>query len=85
MNFNFITLTKLKHRRIWIFTASLGVLLLLIFNRYHAHQLPQSEGVWVEASKAKIGNIPVEVRAVGTLVAENQIEHHGKGYARQHR
>lgn len=64
-----------KPKRLWLSILIAALLLVSIssYKRYHARQLPPVEAVWVEAEKVKHGNIPVEVHAVGSLVAEHQI------------
>ncbi len=63
----------IKSKRLWVLAGVLFVLSFFILNRYQTHRLPQPEAAWVEAQTVKRGPIPVEVHAVGSLVAEHQI------------
>ncbi len=66
----------MRRKRLWISLPVILVALLLTvfgYNRYQVRHFPLNEGVWVEAEKVKRGNIPVEVNAVGSLVAERQV------------
>lgn len=73
MKLNFTIISKAKQYRFWLLIMGLGLLLYFIRGHFLIGQLPQSEGIWVEAAQVKRGSIPVEVHAVGTLIAENQI------------
>lgn len=73
MNLKFITFKKPKHHLVWILVLSAIALTVFIYKHYQVHRAPQNEGTWVEAAQVKRGNIPVEVHALGSLVAEHQI------------
>src|SRR5689334_4819077 len=71
---NLLALLRPKRLRVWIPVVVVAfILTVLSYNRFHIRHLPLSESVWVEAEKVKRGNIPVEVHAVGSLVAERQV------------
>jgi len=71
MNLYFITINKPKLLGIGLVVVF--ILAILIYSRYPIHRPPQTETVWVEAETVKRGNIPVEVYAMGSLVAEHQV------------
>jgi membrane fusion protein (multidrug efflux system) len=73
MNFNLLAIKKPKRHLAWIFALSLLTLTPFVYRHFHSSSLPQTEGVWVEAEEVKRGAIPIEIHAVGSLVAERQI------------
>lgn len=66
----------IKSKLLWVIvllSILAPLLIFFIFSRYHPHRIPQTEGVWVEAQAVSRGTIPVEIHAMGSLVAEHQI------------
>src|SRR5688572_28694797 len=61
--------------RFWLAGFAMAALILIgmSYHHYQDRRTPPNEGGWVEAAPVKRGNIPIEVQAVGSLVAERQI------------
>ena len=69
------TLTRLKKPQWFVAGFIIAGILMLVFAFSHEHVGPEAKlaAVWVETQTVERGSIPVEIQAVGSLVAEKQL------------